>query len=80
MATWRDKYYMKMYETLINYNDRNDEPFSIENIWDEIHKVIKEEVLDDHNITLDAHNITTDNFSQTSKTQRYITNAMLTSE
>ena len=32
MATPRDKYYTKMYETLVDYNDRNDAPLSNENI------------------------------------------------
>ena len=70
MATSRDKYYTKMFETLIDYNDRNDASLSNENIRGAIHKVIDEEELYSHNITLDAHNVTVDNFSQTSNTQR----------
>ena len=32
MATSRDKYYTEMYETLIEYNERNDAPLSNEKI------------------------------------------------
>ena len=69
-----------MHETIIDYNDHNDAPFSNENIQDAIHKVIEEKELDAHNITLDANNRTADTFSPTSNTQRYNTNAILTSE
>ena len=43
MATSRDKYYTKMYETLIDYNYHNDAPLSNANIQDAIYKVIEEE-------------------------------------
>ena len=69
-----------MYETLIDYNDRNDAPFCNEKIQDSIHKFVTEKESDAHNITLDDHNITEDNFSQTSNTQRENENAILTSE
>ena len=32
MATPRDKYYTKMLETLVDYNDRNNTPFSNEKL------------------------------------------------
>ena len=80
MATSREKYYTKIYEALIDYNNRNDAPFSNENIQDSIHKVIAEEELDANNINLDACNVTEDTFSQTSNTQRDNANAILTSE
>ena len=41
-----------MYETLIDYNDRNNEPFCNENIQEAIHKVTEEKEYDAHNITL----------------------------
>ena len=41
-----------MYETLVDYNDRNDAPFSNEKIWKAIHKVISEEETDSHNVTV----------------------------
>ena len=63
MATSRDKYYMKMYETLFEYNNRNNAPLPRKNTQDEILKVLEEEESDAHNITSDAHNITADTFS-----------------
>ena len=80
MATSIEKYYTKIHETIIDYNDDNGAPLSNENIQDAIHKVIEEKELDAHNITLDAHNETSDTFSQTSNTQRDNKNAILTSE
>ena len=90
MATPRDKYYTKMYETLVDYNDRNNAPWSNEKLWQAIHKYIEEEEVDGHNITLDdhnitssAHNLTADTFSQrpvTPNTQGENENAILTSE
>ena len=87
METSRHKYYTKMNETLIDYNDHNNSPLSNGNIWYAIYKVIEEEESDAcnmnsdaHNITVDAHNVTADNFSQTSNTQRENENAILTSE
>ena len=43
MATSRDKNYTKMYETLIDYNDRNDAPLFNEKIPDTIYKVIEKD-------------------------------------
>ena len=60
IATSREKYYTKIYDTLIGHNDRNNASLSNENIQDAIHKVITEEESDSHNITLDAHNVTSD--------------------
>ena len=62
-----------MYETLIDYNDRNDALLSNEKTWQEIHKVISEE-------ESDAHNVTVDTFSQTPNTQRDNANTILKSE
>ena len=64
-ATPRDKYYTKMYETLVDYNDRNDAPFSNENIWQAIRKIMADKEVDSRNTTLDAHNVTVDIFCQT---------------
>ena len=41
-ATQIDKYYTKMYETLVYYNYRKDAPLSNEKIIQAIHKVISE--------------------------------------
>ena len=46
MATPREKYYIYIYETLIDYNERNYAPFSNENIQQAINKVISEEESD----------------------------------
>ena len=64
ISTSREKYYTKVYKTLVDSNDRNDASFSNEKIQQSIRKVIVEEDVDARNITLDAHNITEDNFCQ----------------
>ena len=43
MATSTEKYYTKMHETLIDYNDCNNVTFSNEKIQDAMHKDIAEE-------------------------------------
>ena len=53
MSTPRGKYYTKMHENLVDSNDRNDAPFSNDNIRQEIHKVIAEEEVEDHKVTMD---------------------------
>ena len=58
MENPREKYYTKIYENLVDYNDRNDAPLSNDDVLQAIHKVIAEE-------EADAHNITVDTFSQT---------------
>ena len=65
MATPIDKYYTKMYKTLVDHNDRNDAPVSTEKIQQEMRKLITKEEADARNITSDAHNATADNFCQT---------------
>ena len=83
MATQRDKYYTKMYETLVDYNDRNDAPLFNEKIQQAILKVISEEESDARNINSDVHNLTMDTFCQTPvtpNTQGENENAILTSE
>ena len=80
MVTSREEYYTKMYDTIINYNDRNDAPFSNEKTQQAIHEVIVEEEFYAHNITFDDHNVNADTFSQTTNTQRDNPNTILTSE
>ena len=65
MAKPRDKYYIKIYETLLDFNVRNDAPFSNENIRQAIRKFIGEEEGDCCNLTSDFHNVTADTFFQT---------------
>ena len=40
MAITKDKYFEKMLETLINHNDRQNAPFSNENIRQEVSEVM----------------------------------------
>ena len=63
MATPRNKYYTKIYETLVYYNNHNDAPFSNAKIKQATHKVISEEEAGANKITLDAHNVTVNTFS-----------------
>ena len=60
MANPRDKYYTQLYETLVYYNDRNNAPFSNENIRQAIRKIMAGKEMDACNITLDSHSVTVD--------------------
>ena len=42
MATPKEKYHMNMLETLVDYNDRNNVPFSNENLRQAVSKVMAE--------------------------------------
>ena len=42
MATPRDKYYTKMLETIVDYNDHHNAPLSNENLWQAISTVMAE--------------------------------------
>ena len=64
MATPRDKYYTKLYETLVDYNYCNDSPLSNEKIVQAILKFVAEEEADACNINLYCHNVTADTFCQ----------------
>ena len=64
METSRDNYYTEMFNTLTDYNDRNNTPLSNLNIWEVIRKVIEEESIADDNIA--AMNT----FGHASNTQR----------
>ena len=63
-----------MFKNLTDYNDRNNTSLSNDNIWEAILKVIEEESI------ADSNNITVDTFNTTPNTQRYIENAIFTSE
>ena len=70
-------------ETLVDYNDRNNAPFSNEKLQQAISKVMAETEAEERNIILYAHNVNMDNFCQspvTTNTQRDNANAILTSE
>ena len=51
------KYYTKMLENLVDYNDRNNEPLSNENIQPLISEIMAETEAEERNINLDAHNV-----------------------
>ena len=40
MATTKEKYYTKMLETFVDYNYRNNTPFSSKKLWQAVSKVI----------------------------------------
>ena len=73
MATPREKYNTKIYETLVHYNECNNAPFSNEKIRQAMNIVIVEEELDDHNVTVDT-------FFQSHVTQEENVKMILTSE
>ena len=64
METSRDNYYTEMFNTLTDYNDRNNTPLSNLNIWEAIRKVIEEESI------ADANNAAMNTFGYASNTQR----------
>ena len=83
MATPRDKYYEKMLETLVDYNDRKNAPFSNEKLRQAISTVMEETEEMERNTILDANNVTMDTFCQspvTTNTQEENTNAILINE
>ena len=63
-----------MFNTLTDYNDRNNTPLSNDNIREAIRKITEKQLIQD------ANKITVDTFSHTSNTQRYNANTIFTSE
>ena len=83
MATPTDKYYTKMLETLVDYNDHHIAIFSNENLRQSIFTVMAETKEKERNIILDTNNVTMDIFylsPATINTQRENTNVILKSE
>ena len=64
MATPKDKYYTKMLENLVDYNDHHNAPLSNEKLRQEKSKVMAETEAEEYNIILDANNLTMDTFCQ----------------
>ena len=82
MATPRDKYYEKMLETLVEYNDRHNAPLSNDNLQQAIITVMEETEEEESNIILDANNVTMYTFCQspvTTNTQEENANTIFTS-
>ena len=77
MAATIHKYYTKLLETLVDYNDNHDAPFSNEKLRQEISIVMTETEEEEHNVILNAITVTMDNFCHSpimTNTQRKITN------
>ena len=78
MATTKYKYYTKMLETLVDYNDRNNAPFSNENLGQAVSKVVAETEEEERDAKRNTNNVTMDTFFHhspaTTNTQRYIAN------
>ena len=77
------KYYTKMLEILVEYNDHHNAPLSNDNIRQEIIKSTEETEEEECNIIFYANNVTMDNFCQspvTTNTQGENENAIFTSE
>ena len=60
MDTMKDKYFEKILETLVNHNDRHNAPFSNENLWQAIIKVMVETEEEERNAERNANNLTMD--------------------
>ena len=54
MVTPIDTYYTNIYETIVDYNDRNHAPLFNEKIWQAIHKNFAEEEADAQNVNVDT--------------------------
>ena len=83
MATPREKYYKKILETLVDYNDCNNAPLSNKNLIQAIITVMSETEAEECKIFFDANNVTMDNFYQspvTTNTQGENANAIFSSE
>ena len=64
MSTPRDKYYEKMLETLVDYNDHRNAPLSNKKLRQEINTVMVETEEEECNIIPDANNVIMDNLCQ----------------
>ena len=62
MATTKDKYYTKMLETLVDYNDRNNAPLSKEKILQAVSRVMAETEGEECDSERNANNVTMDIF------------------
>ena len=62
MAKTKDKYYMKMLETLVDYNDRNNEPFSNEKIRQAVRRVMSETEREERDTGRNSNNVYMDTF------------------
>ena len=63
MATTKYKYYMKMLETLVNYNDCNNVPFSNDKIQQAVRRFMSEMEEEERDTERIANNVTMDAIS-----------------
>ena len=83
MAAPINKYYEKMLKILVDYNDRNNAPFSSEKLQQAIITVMAETEEEERNIISDSNNVTMNTFCQspiTTNTQGDNTNVVCTSD
>ena len=64
MTTLREKYYSKMLETLVDYNDSKNAPLSNDKLQQAMSTVTEKEEAEESNKIPDANNVTMDNFCQ----------------
>ena len=77
MAAPKERYYTKIVETLVDYNDRNNAPFFDEKLLQAVIKVMAETEEEELNSKLNANNVTMDNLCQspvTTNTQGEVSN------
>ena len=64
MANPKDKYYTKLLETVVDYNDHHSAPLSNKKLRQAVSKVMEETEELEHDAKLNANNVTIDHFSQ----------------
>ena len=64
MANPKEKYYPKVLETIIDYNDHHNAPFSTEKIQQAIRTVMEETEEEESDAKCNANNVTIDSFCQ----------------
>ena len=81
MATTKEKYYIKMLETLVDYNDCNNAPLSNEKLWQAVSKVMTKMEEEQHDAKRNANDVTMDTFCHqppvTTNTQGEISNVTI---
>ena len=81
MATTNEKYYMKMLETLVDYNDCNNTPSSNEKLRQAVSKVMAVTEEEENDSECNTNNVTMDNLfhqsSFTTNTQGEIENVTI---
>ena len=58
MASTKEKYYTKILENIVDYNDRNNTPFSNEKLRKAVSKIVAETEEEEHDAKRYANNVT----------------------